>query len=178
MPMPLEPNPECSGSGSRSGDTLSAGTFSGQFPPSGVKFLNAGIYCVSGDFRLNGGDSLTSLGSGVVIRMDSGNVVWNGGAVINLYAPTTGPFKGLLLFMPCNNPDQNISLNGSSSSTIKGSIVGMCADASWEGNNGTVLNGQLVGYTVTINGTSNNTITYDNQYNFDATYPPQIELNK
>jgi hypothetical protein len=172
-PQIAEPNPACMGPAIKTGNTLSAGSWSGQFPPSGVDTLEPGVYCVDGDFRINGGDSLT--GHGVVIRMDGGVVSWNGGAEVHLEAPTEGDFNGLLLYMPSSTNCSTITLNGNSNSTIVGTILAPCSNVSIEGTGDSGINGQIVGYTVDLSGTSENSIHYVDEQNYDALILPAIE---
>jgi putative Flp pilus-assembly TadE/G-like protein/putative adhesin len=172
-PQIAEPNPVCIGNALRSGNTLSPGNWTGHFPPAGVDTLESGVYCVNGDFRLNGGDSLT--GHGVVIRMNSGVVTWNGGATVHLDAPTEGDFNGLLLYMPSSTNCSTITLNGNSGSTIVGTILAPCADVSIEGTGDSGIDGQIIGYTVDLSGTSENSIHYDDAKNYDALILPAIE---
>jgi hypothetical protein len=158
------------------GNTLSPGNWVGQFPPAGVDTLEPGIYCVDGDFRLNGGDSLT--GSGVVIRMDEGVVTWNGGATVNLAAPTSGSFSGLLLYMPSSTNCSTITLNGNSGSTMVGTILAPCAHVSIEGTGDSGIDGQIIGYTVDLSGTSSNSIHYNDLQNYDSLIPPNLQATE
>jgi hypothetical protein len=173
-PQIAEPNPQCSGPAQKSGNTLSPGTWTGQFPPAGVDTLQSGIYCVDGDFRLNGGQSLT--GIGVVIRMDDGVVNWNGGASVHLEAPTEGDYDGLLLYMPSATNCSTITLNGNSASIIVGTILAPCADIKVDGTGDSGINGQIIGYTVDLSGNSANSIHYDDMQNYDALILPAIEM--
>jgi Flp pilus assembly protein TadG len=174
LPKPVYPNPTCSGPATQSGNVLSPGTVAGDFPPSGVTVLNSGIYCVGGNFRLNGGDTLS--GDGVVIRVNNGDVRWNGGAEIHLSAPTSGPFAGLLLFLPEGNTNV-VVINGNSSSSFTGTILAPSADISIEGTGGvTGLNCQVIGYTVDLTGTSATTINYNAGQNYWPPEPPAVQL--
>jgi len=176
-PPPIaEPNPQCTGPAIRSGNALSPGTWTGQFPPAGVDTLESGIYCVDGDFRLNGGESLT--GSGVVIRMDDGGVSWNGGATVHLSAPSGGPYQGLLLYMPSSTNCSTITLNGNSDSTIVGTILAPCAEINVEGTGDSGISGQVIGYKVDLSGNSANSIHYENEQNYKALTLPGIELSQ
>jgi hypothetical protein len=175
----IEPDPICTGNALKVGTTLTAGTFTGTFPPAGVTNLQSGIFCVNGDFDLGSTDSLT--GHDVVIRVNGGHDVrWNAGAVVNLTAPTSGPFQGLLLLLPlpsdpstCSN--STVRLNGHSSSHIVGTIMAMCSDVIVEGTGSSGIFGQIIGYTVELTGTSNNSIIYDNAQNYDAMQPGSVE---
>ncbi|MGE5377389.1 MAG: pilus assembly protein TadG-related protein [Bacteroidota bacterium] len=175
-PAIVEPNPECQVNAQKHGNTMTPGNWTGQFPPAGVDTLESGIYCVDGDFRLNGGDSLT--GHGVVIRMNDGVVTWNGGAEIHLDAPTEGSFQGLLMYLPSNSNCSPVTLNGNSDSTIVGSILAPCSEIKVEGSGDSGIEGQIIGYTVNISGTSGTDIHYVDQLNWDAPIQPTVNLNQ
>jgi hypothetical protein len=172
------PNVVCPSGTSQNGSTLKPGTYSGQFPPNGVTHLEGGIYCVNGDFRVNGGDTLT--GSEVLIVMQSGNIAFNGGAKIQLKGipgPRTdaNQLGGLLFYVPMSNC-ATININGNSESGFVGTILAPCSDVSILGTGGSGLQGQIIGYTVDLAGTSNTTIIYNPDQNWQAPIPPKIEL--
>lgn len=174
------PNPVCPAGTSQNGNTLGPGTYSGQFPPNGVTHLSGGIYCVNGDFRVNGGDTLT--GSEVLIVMQNGDVSFNGGATIQL-SGIPGPrtddnqLGGLLLYMPMSNCG-TITLNGNSDSSFEGTILAPCSEISIEGTGGSGLQGQIIGYTVDLSGSSDTTIIYNEAQNWQAPVPPTVELTQ
>src|ERR1051325_1493164 len=84
-PDDMLPSISCTGSATVSGSSMTPGNWSGTFPASGVTTLNAGTYCVHGDFNLGAHDNLS--GTGVTIYMISGSINWNGGAQVQLSAP-------------------------------------------------------------------------------------------
>ena len=174
------PNVTCSSGGSSTGSTLHPGTYSGHFPPNGITDLSAGAYCVSGDFRVNGGDTLR--GNGVLIIMVSGDVDFSGGATVQLSGipgpqSAGNPYGGLFLYMPMSNSG-TITLNGNSDSGFTGTILAPAADISINGTGGAGLHGQIIGYTVDLSGTSDTTIVYNDNENWDAPTPPKIELKQ
>ena len=174
LPPIVYPNPTCSGNASKSGNTLSPGNVSGNFPPSGVTQLQPGIYCVDGNFRMNAGDIL--VGSDVVIVMQSGDVRWNGGATLQLDAPNSGPYSGLLLYMPESNSNE-VVINGNSDSTFTGAFLAPSAAISVNGTGGASgMNSQIIGYTVDLSGTSSTSINYNDADNYDAPVNPAVEL--
>lgn len=168
------PNPVCSGSAVKTGNALSPGTWNGSFPPSGVTHLNPGMYCVNGNFRLNGNDTLT--GSEVIIVMQSGDVRWNGNGNLHLSAPTSGPFKGLLLYFPMSN-NSEVLINGTNDQLLTGTILAPASPIVMLGTAGTdAYHSQIIGYTVEFGGTFDGIVRYNDEENYDATVPPQIEL--
>jgi len=175
---PIElPNPSCGSTNAvKSGNNLSPGIVNGSFPPSGVTHLGGGIYCVRGDFNLNGNDTLT--GSDVVIVMETGNIHWNGNGALHLSAPTEGPFEGLLIFVPLSNPN-TITINGTNDQELTGTILAPASDIVLLGTAGTNgFNSQIIGYNVEVGGTFNGTINYDDLKNYNALIPPTVELTK
>ena len=170
------PDPPCSGPAVQSGNTLSPGSWSGTFPPSGVTMLESGIYCVNGDFKVGVGATLT--GQDVLIVMNSGGITWNGGATINLDAPNEGMFAGLLIYAPLTN-NSPIVINGNSDSHVSGTILAPAASITINGTGATGgFGAQVIGYNVEFAGTSNTYIYYQDEQNYDATYPPSIELTE
>jgi hypothetical protein len=170
------PEPTCANAANKTGSTLSPGYVNGQFPPNGVDTLEPGIYCVNGDFRVNGGDTLT--GNGVTIYMESGSVTWNGGATINLSAPTTGETAGLLVYAPMTNDDP-ITLDGNSDSHFQGTFLAPAADIQILGTGAADgFHSQVVGYTVELGGTADTSVFYNDNENYDWTIPPSMELSQ
>jgi hypothetical protein len=155
---------------------MSPGSYSGQFPPNNIDTLLPGTYCVNGDFRVNGGAKLT--GYGVTIRMNSGVIDWGGAGnagEIKLWAPTSGDYPGLLIYMPSASNCSTIKLNGNSASEIKGSILAPCSNITVNGTGDSGINGQIIGYTVDLGGTNTTKINYSDALNYDALTLPILE---
>ncbi len=176
------PNIVCPSGESQNGNLLNPGTYTSgnKFPPSGVTHLNGGTYCVHNDFSVQGGDTL--VGHNVIIIMVEGDVTFNGGATIKLSGPAgpqteENPYGGLFLYMPMSNSG-TININGNSESEFTGTILAPAADITINGTGGNGLHGQIIGYTVDLSGTSDTMIVYDDDENWDAPVPPQIELSQ
>ena len=168
------PNPECGENATKDGETLTPGNWSGTFPPAGVKYLDSGVYCInSGDFRLNASDYLE--GHGVFIWVESGEVRWNGGANVKLYAPDTGPYAGFLLYLPITN-SSGVTLNGNSDSELEGTILAPASAIDVQGTGDAGITGQIIGYTVDLGGNSGVTVNYNNSKTWKALTAPSIEL--
>ncbi|MGQ9832863.1 MAG: pilus assembly protein TadG-related protein [Candidatus Villigracilaceae bacterium] len=172
-----DPSKMCSGTATKSGNTLSGGYYNGTFPPSGVTILQSGgIFCVNGDFKMNANDTLT--GHNVVIVMLTGDVTWNGGATLVLDAPDSGDYKGLLLYMPITNHG-SLLINGNSASSFTGTFLAPAANITVKGTgdvNG--MNSQIIGYTVDLSGNDDTVIHYDANDNWQAPIPASIELSQ
>lgn len=179
LPDPVLPNPTCGTTDAVvTGNTLSPGNWSGAFPPNGVTNLQSGLYCVSAGnqaFSLQGGELN---GQNVIIYLKTGNVKWTGGAIINLQAPDSGPYKGLLLYLPPENTN-SVSIAGGGDSHIVGTILAPkseCTIAGGGGQNG--LQTQITCDTVKFTGNSSTTITYDPNNQYQPPIPPSIELTQ
>ena len=170
------PNPTCTANAVKSGSSMSPGNYSGTFPPSGVTTLQSGTYCISGTFKMNAHDTLT--GTGVTIYMKTGGISWNGGARVNLSAPTTGSLAGLLMYSPMSN-SSTMSFNGNASSNLTGTIFMPAAPVYYNGSgNLTPSHVQIVAYTVELTGSNNANILYQDGDNWDTDMPAQVGLMK
>ncbi len=159
---------------SENGRSMSSGNWDGDFPPDGVTELDAGIYCINGDFRVEGRKSL--YGDDVVLYIEHGTVRFSGGATIQLSAPTTGPFKGLLLYLPIDN-HKKVVLNGNSESMISGTILApgsLIRITGMESDYG--FRSQIIGYRVELDGQSVIIVKYIDNQNYDAQVMPEIQL--
>jgi hypothetical protein len=177
-PAIVEPNPQCMEQATWTGNIMKPGWYNGQFPPPGVDTLQSGIYCIDGDFKLS---SATLTGHGVVLRFNDGGIAWNGGDELHLSAPTEGPYKGLLIYLPSSNKPDNcstITLNGNSASTIVGSILAPCSTINIQGTGDSGIIGQIIGDMVNISGDAGTNIHYDDALNLDTLNQPWIEFNQ
>jgi hypothetical protein len=124
--------------------------------------LNAGIYYLDqGSLQVNGGSSLSGTGVTLVFTSSNGHnyasASINGGANINLTAPTTGPTAGIVLFGDRNMTiGTSFSLNGGSSEVFGGAIYLPRASVSFSGGAAST-NGclQMVADTITFVGNAN-----------------------
>ncbi len=169
------PTPVCTDDASVSGNTMSPGNWSGQFPPAHVTKLDPGIYCVSGNFRMNGGDTLE--GTDILIYQISGDIYWNGGATINLSAKNTGmggkgeyPYDGLLIYVDPRNyvnvPNCTITLDGSSDTHITGTVYAPSCEINVLGTGGAdAYHSQVIGYTIELGGTEDLNLVYNEDEN-------------
>ncbi|MCF6277178.1 MAG: pilus assembly protein TadG-related protein [Anaerolineales bacterium] len=176
------PQPSCAGNATQNGDSLSPGRYNGTFPPRNVQFLEPGVYCINGDFRLVARQSIT--GSDVLIYMESGDIWWDALAEINISAPTSGPYQGLLIYyMPPDDPCSSrrgrpdVMINGRASSTFTGTVFAPSANVHITGRgNLDAYHSQFIGCTIEATGNSELYIQYDDIQNYDVIIPPKIEL--
>jgi hypothetical protein len=122
--------------------------------------MNGGSFtCNDVIVHMNGGRDISFNGDAkvfcnhVTFIASTGGVTFNGALENRIYAPTGGPYKGVLIYLPYPN-ESPIKLNGSSATELTGSIIGVAAPITVEGNQWTSgLNTQIIGYTVNLNGT-------------------------
>ena len=155
---------------------MSPGNYTGTFPPSGVETLSSGTYCINGDFQMNGGDKLTA--TGVTIVMNTGRIQWNGNMEMDISAPTSGPYAGLVVYAPPSNTSQ-MTINGNGNVDMSGTFLAQNAPCDYVGS------GQLqkqymqfVCYTWQMNGNAQAEIMWDASklYSPELTEAPVISL--
>jgi hypothetical protein len=124
--------------------------------------LNPGIYYLDqGSLSVNGGATLNGTGVTLVFTSSNGHnyadATINGGANINLVAPTTGPTAGIVLFGDRNmTVGTTFKLNGGSSEVFGGAIYIPRGSVTFSGG-ASSTNGclQLVADTITFVGNAN-----------------------
>lgn len=167
------PIPTCSGNGSKSGDTVTPGNIPASYLERGAN-LQPGIYCISGNAKVNAQDSLT--GDNVLLYFIDGSIDINGGATVQLTGRLDGTYAGLLLFSPITNNSQ-FTWNGNSSSRFYGTIIALGSQFSLLGTGAADgFHSQIVADTIEYGGTGDGTIYYEDNRNYDAPIPPQIDL--
>ncbi len=128
----------------------------------GIVNFSPGLYLIEGgDLRINGGDAnATSLvqlaGAGVTFYFASNAAMnINSKATLNLAAPTSGPFSGILFFGSRASGGYIQHVNGSATSTMQGAVYMPASAVSLNGNS-TAVGGctQVIGLTVTFTGNS------------------------
>lgn len=128
-----------------------------------VVTMNPGIYYIDrGCLCIAGGATLQGTGVTIVFTSSTGSnyatATINGGATINLTAPTSGPTAGIVFFGDRKMPvDTAFKLNGGSTQTFGGAIYLPTAAVTFAGGSGTSATGctQLIADTITFNGNSN-----------------------
>lgn len=109
-----------SGNGKHSAVTLEPGNYCGGLTLGGEFNLDPGVYFISGDLHINAQADVS--GEGVTFVMtDGGQMSLNGGASINISAPSTGDTKGVLFYGDRDDTSGlTHSINGNSSSAMNG----------------------------------------------------------
>jgi Flp pilus assembly protein TadG len=135
-----------------SGGTLQPGVYCSGLDLKGDVTLSPGVYVVEGSMRVNGNANIT--GSGVTIYLAGGaGVTINGNATLNLSAPTSGTYSGILFFGDRSASGVSNTFDGSSSSVMTGALYFPTQSVAYKGDyagaNGCT---QLVAYTVSWTG--------------------------
>ncbi len=167
-------------------DIWSEGVISGStdFPPNTNHkiIFNPGVYCITNaDFQIN--SNYTVSGSGVTFYVENGAVDWNGGANINLTAPTSSYYSGLLLYVDQHDTNPvnvlgNVSSGTTGTSNLSGTILAPGSQITLSGSSTTTLDGQVIGDTINLTGSSGNTINFDAGGTFKPLSSPQVQLWK
>jgi hypothetical protein len=158
------------------GSGMTPGNWDGDFPPEGVIHLEPGIYCIGGNAAVEPGGKLT--GDNVVLVMEQGKLAFGGDTSIQLSAPRSGDFKGLLIYMPLDNHSRMV-LNGNFESEYQGTILAPSADLHLNGiNSSKGFHSQIIGYYIEVDGTDNIIIKYKDEQNYDAYRMPEVLLSQ
>jgi len=140
--------------GHGSGVTLSPGHYGAGMSLSGTVTLSPGVYYVSGgDFRVNAQANISGSGVTIYLASDS-HVVMNGNSSVNIAAPTSGTYSGILFFGARDGTGSN-TFNGDATSHMTGDIYFPSEQVSYLGNFSGV-NGctQIIADTVSWSGSS------------------------
>ncbi|MGD2157739.1 MAG: Tad domain-containing protein [Anaerolineales bacterium] len=167
-------------------DTIYPGNYSQIKINNGVLNMEPGLYCLSGNFSINGG---VVNGNGVTIYITNGDFDSSANAEVHLTAPPDNPDPlpaipgnaGLLIYLPLGN-DGEVSLLGNVDSEYVGTVYAADPDSMIEvGGTGGVetletYQTQLIGGTVFVHGNATIDITFNGG---DVHEPPAfIELHK
>lgn len=131
------------------------------FSVKGNLTLQPGTYVITGDMNLNSQAKLTCTGCTFILTNSTpsatGSVTINGGAQLNLTAPDSGTYKGILFYSDRgSNPSSMNKINGNSSSTFKGAFYFPHQQVEFTGNAGVTFEClKLVTWQLTFTGNSN-----------------------
>ena len=165
-----------------------------------MEFDNLTIFTVNGDWTENGSTTVTvpgvfrfySTGTGDYnvaggstetfndgfIYMTGGTFGWQGSTNINIKGPTSGPYKGLSIYMPITNTN-TITIHGGSTVSVTGSIVVPGAYVQFSGSSTAVgLNCQIIADYFTMQGGSIIKINYDPNLNIGSPQAASLQLYK
>jgi hypothetical protein len=126
----------------------------------GTLTLQPGTYIITGDMKVNSGAKVTCNGCTFILTNDvpanTGTVDINGGAQMNLTAPDSGTYKGIVFYSNrgADSTDLN-KINGNSASTYNGAFYFPSQQVEFTGNAGvTFACLKLVSWKLTFMGNS------------------------
>jgi Flp pilus assembly protein TadG len=143
-------------------DALEPGCYS-SLNLKGTVTLKPGVYYMdAGNFSVNSGAVVNCSGCTIVLSnrdassSNIGSMSLNGGATINMTAPDTGAFAGILFYQDRRAAsDNNETINGDSNSVFQGAFYFPKADLTFNGNAGLNTNCmQIVAKDVSFTGNS------------------------
>jgi hypothetical protein len=107
---------------SDSGGSLSPGRYCGGLTLKNTVTLAPGLYIISGgELRINANADVT--GTGVTFFLaDDASANFNGNATVNLSAPTSGAYAGMLFMGSPDNTDVGNTFNGTADSLMTGAL--------------------------------------------------------
>jgi hypothetical protein len=158
-----------------SSQTISPGVYCGGITVNGggvVLTLNPGVYIIAGGgLKVNAGTTIQ--GTGVTIYNTAGTqpygpITLNGGSTINLSAPTSGTYAGILFFADRSMPPVVNLINGNNSSNIVGALYFPNSILGFSGNNSSTAYTEIVADTLSIIGNA----TINNDYSSLASGAP------
>jgi len=172
------PSKHITGSGSY---TIDPGCYSGiRFSGSGSLTMNPGIYWIdSGGFDQSGSGAIIANGVMIYIDPNGGEFNMTGSGSITMSPPSSGDYKGLVLYMDRNNTS-GVNISGSGAvTTISGTFYAPASHVKLTGSTGyTVMDAQIICDTFKITGSGNIKVRFDEDSVFQAQLPPEIELSK
>jgi hypothetical protein len=130
------------------------------FTAQGTVTLQPGTYIITGDMKVNAGAIVNCDGCTFIMTnstaSNTGTVDINGTATMNLTAPDTGTYKGILFYSNRGADASKINkINGSSSSMYKGAFYFPHQQVDFTGNAGVTFQCiKLVSWQLTFNGNS------------------------
>jgi len=143
--------------------TIDPGTYCNgiQLNAGAVVTMNPGVYIIDrGSLQIAGGATLKGDGVTIVFTSSTGNnyadATINGGAIIQLTAPTTGPTAGIVMFGDRNMPTSTtFKFNGGDTQVLGGAVYLPKGTLQYAGGNNANTNcTQVIADTVTFVGNS------------------------
>lgn len=117
------------------GNTLQPGRYCNGLSINGSVTFKPGTYIIEGGtFKANGNAVLSGSGVTFVLK-NNAQISFNGNATLNLSAPTSGTYSGMLFFgSRANAANTSITLNGNAASVMTGAIYFPNQAVSYIGN--------------------------------------------
>ena len=130
--------------------TLNPGCWNGLTLSGGTINFNPGVYYINNGGSLNFYGANAVNGTGVTFYV-TGPINFTGAQYLNLVAPTSGSYNGMLFFAPVTNTSA-MSFTGIQLSTLSGIVYLPGAGITWEGISSTTFNNSIIVKTFTFTG--------------------------
>jgi Flp pilus assembly protein TadG len=114
--------------------------------------LNPGVYVITGSFSVSGTAPITGTGVTIYLAAPNGSLSLTGSGALNLTAPNSGPYSGIL-FYEDRSDTQAMKISGSSGTTLTGIFYAPGAALTLTGSSGAIFNADVVTKTLSISGT-------------------------
>jgi hypothetical protein len=151
-------DPHLSGSGTATiGPSVAGGTvcYNGlSVSGSRTVTMTPGLYIINGSFSFTGSGEIDGPGVTFYLAPPNGAVSLTGSGVLNISAPTTGTWNGILFYEDVNDTN-SMKVSGSSSSTIEGIFYAPSASLTMTGSSASQIYSDLVVSSLSMTGTSN-----------------------
>jgi hypothetical protein len=136
---------------------VNAMRFCGDLDVKGTVTFEDGLYIVQGTLKLTSSNPESQLiGDGVTFYFPDGGEMRLTGTALDLAAPATGPFAGLLFFGSRSATTADHRIGGNNNSILTGAVYAPASAITISGNAGAIGGGctQVIGDTVTFTGNS------------------------
>ena len=116
--------------------------------------LTPGLYIINGGFSMTGSGTITGTDVTFYLAAPNGSASLSGSGSLNISAPTSGTYNGILFFEDPNDSNA-MSITGSTGSTLSGIFYAPNAALSLSGSSGANIYADLVVSSLSMTGTSN-----------------------
>jgi Flp pilus assembly protein TadG len=113
--------------------------------------FGAGLYYITGTFSASGGNSANGTGVTFFAAGPTGSVDLSGGATLNLTAPVTGTYNGIL-FWEAQGDNQAVMMSGGAGSVLKGIVYAPSAQLQMSGGAGSQFYTDAVVKSIALSG--------------------------
>jgi hypothetical protein len=114
--------------------------------------LNPGIYVINGGNGLTFGSGTQKGGNGVFFYLENGaTLTIDNGADVDLVAPSTGTYSGILFYQEASDTNE-LSIQGGSTAVINGAIYAPGATVYMSNGSGTTVTAEIVAQSLTLAG--------------------------
>ena len=115
--------------------------------------LNPGIYIINGAMSMSGSGTMSGTDITIYLAPPNGSLSLTGSGALNLTAPTSGTYNGILFFEDPTDTNA-MTVTGSGTSTMEGIIYAPAASLSMTGSSGATIYSDLVVSSLSMTGST------------------------